>query len=118
MTAVRWGVIQISGHEWALMDAHVRDLIDRVDEPTRLYLCGYAAASQWLAGTSPELPLRAGLADPETDVVFAERRIASDTVFGGPAALPRVNRRYAFGVWRMLSWATGTSARPPLRLPT
>lgn len=99
------------------MDSHVRDLIDRVDQPTRIYLCGYAAASQWLAGTIRERPIRKGEADPVMDEVFEEQRIASDTVFDGPGALPQVNKRYAFGVWRMLSWATGTSDRPPLRLP-
>jgi hypothetical protein len=117
-TSVRWGLIQISGQEWALMDAHVRDVIDRVSEPTRLYLCGYAAASQWLAGTTTRRPLGEGDAEPTTAEVETVRHLAADTTYTGPGALPRVNRHYAHGVWRMLAWATGVTARPPLRLPT
>jgi hypothetical protein len=114
---VRLGLIQISGQDWALMDAYVRDIVDRVDEPTRLYLWGYAAASEWLAGTTTHLPMRAASRGPTLDVVEDERHLAVDTAHGGRDALPGVNRNYANGVWRMLAWATGIIARPPLDLP-
>jgi hypothetical protein len=114
---VRWGVIQISGQDWALMDAYVRELIDRADEPTRLYLFGYAAASEWLAGATTLLPMGAASAEPTLDAVQDQRHLAADTAHGGPDAAPGVNRTYANGVWRMLAWATGIIARPPLTLP-
>ena len=113
----RWGLIQISGQDWALMDAYARDLVSRADEPTRLYLCGYAAASEWLAGATTRLPMQAANAEPTLDAVEEERHLAADTAHGGPDAASGINRNYAHGVWRMLAWATGIIARPPLTLP-
>jgi hypothetical protein len=109
--------VQISGQDWALMDARVRDLIDRVDGPPRRYLCGYAAASRWLTGTSGERPLREGSAAVSLDEVHRERRLAGDTAFDRPGGQAGIDPDYALGVWRMLAWATGLTDRPPLRLP-
>jgi hypothetical protein len=113
----RWGLIQISGQDWALMDAYARDLVGRADEPTRLYLCGYAAGER-MAGRRDHAPADAAAnAEPTLDAVEEERHLAADTAHGGPDAAPGVNRNYAHGVWRMLAWATGIIARPPLTLP-